>query len=302
MSKAPVTNVSSTIPFCAPADPAPESPQFVMPAGAVDCHAHVFGSAHQYPFTPERTYTPPEASLEAYQHLHKTLGIERGVLVQPSVYGLDNSATRAALRTLHQQERDYRGVAVVSPEITEDQLDELHQEGFRGVRLNLLFKGGLQWRDVVVLSERLAARHWHLQFLVDVAEVDELEQRIMRLPTHCVIDHMGHMPAGKGKSHAGFQALCRLLATGHAWAKLSGAYRITGCQSLPYRDVTPFAQALIKANPDRCVWGSDWPHPHISIAMPNDGPLLDELAEWAPDQYVRQRILVDNPDTLYFAD
>ncbi|NOG31412.1 amidohydrolase family protein [Halomonas sp. TBZ9] len=302
MTELSFTDLANTIPFCAPADPAPKAPRFVMPPGAVDCHAHVFGPAEHYAYTSERTYTPPDASLKAYQQLHQTLGIERGVLVQPSVYGLDNSATRDALRALRQKGRDYRGVAVVSSEVSEKQLDALHQDGFRGIRLNLLFKGGLQWKDVVALSERLAARRWHLQFLIDVSDVDELEQRIKRLPTHCVIDHMGHMEAGKGVEHPKFQTLCRLLADGHAWVKLSGAYRTTGRQHLPYEDITPFAQALINSNAERCVWGSDWPHPHISVPMPNDGPLLDELANWAPDKHVRQRILVDNPEALYFAD
>jgi len=273
-----------------------------VPPGAIDCHAHVFGSAELYPFTPERTYTPPEASLAAYQHLHQTLGIERGVLVQPSVYGLDNSATRDALRSLHQQGHDYRGVAVVGPEVTERQLDALHQDGFRGVRLNLLFKGGIRWEDVEVLAQRLSTRHWHLQFLIDVSDVAELESRLKRLPVPGVIDHMGHMSTAKGLENPGFQALCRLVEDGNTWVKLSGGYRITACQQLPYHDVTPFAQALVSANPERCVWGSDWPHPHIPVPMPNDGPLMDELASWAPGIQVRHRILVDNPQTLYFAD
>ncbi|XKF16887.1 amidohydrolase family protein [Halomonas sp. BLK-85] len=302
MTEPSFTGFSNKIPFCAPADPAPEVPRFKIPPGAVDCHAHVFGPAKRYAFTSERTYTPPDASLAAYQKLHQSLGIERGVLVQPSVYGLDNSATRDALCALRQQGHDYRGVAVVGSEINERQLDALHQDGFRGVRLNLLFKGGLQWKDIMSLSERLAARRWHLQFLIDVSDVDELEPRIKQLPTHCVIDHLGHMAVGKGLEHPGFRALCKLLADGHAWVKLSGAYRSTNCQRLPYRDVAPFARALINANAERCVWGSDWPHPHISVPMPNDGPLLDELAEWAPDRYIRNRILVDNPEALYFAD
>lgn len=286
--------------MCEPMNPAPVAPQIAVPPGAIDCHAHVFGNAEQYPFAPERTYTPPEASLSAYQHLHQTLGIERGVLVQPSVYGLDNSATRDALRSLHQQGHDYRGVAVVGPEVAESQLDALHQDGFRGIRLNLLFKGGLRWEDIEALAQRLASRHWHLQFLIDVSDVTELELRLKRLPVPSVIDHMGHMSTAKGLENPGFQALCRLLGEGKTWVKLSGGYRITACQQLPYQDVTPFAQALIRTNPERCVWGSDWPHPHIPVPMPNDGPLMDELASWAPDAQIRQRILVDNPERLYF--
>ncbi len=290
------------IPFCDPMDPAPRAPGFTAPAGAVDCHAHVFGPASRYPYQAARTYTPPEASLDQYRHLHRTLGIERGVLVQPSVYGLDNSATRDAIRVLRDEGHDYRGIAVVDSEVSEAELDTLAADGFRGVRLNLLFKGGIAWRDVESLAGRLADRHWHLQFLVDVSAFEDLEARVARLPVPVVVDHMGHMACDKGVDQPGFQALCRLMARGDAWVKLSGAYRITGQRQTPYEDVVPFARRLIEANPEQCVWGSDWPHPHIPVPMPNDGPLLDALADWAPDPGLRKRILVDNPDRLYFQD
>lgn len=288
------------IPPCAPADPAPRTPSFTAPAGAVDCHAHVFGPQSRYPYHPDRTYTPPDASLEAYLALHRTLGIARGVLVQPSVYGLDNAATRDALVELRRRGLDYRGVAVVDRRVTDDRLEALDRDGFRGVRLNLLFKGGIDWHDVEALAARLADRGWHLQFLLDVSQVEELEARLGHLPVPVVIDHMGHMPCERGIEHPGFAALCRLLAAGGTWVKLSGAYRITGRAATPYDDVTPFARRLIEANDERCVWGSDWPHPHIPVAMPNDGDLFDELARWAPDETQRRRILVDNPQRLYF--
>lgn len=281
-------------------DPAPRPPGFEVPPGAIDCHAHVFGPAQKYPYTPTRTYTPPDAALKDYRHLHRTLGIERGVLVQPSVYGMDNSATRDALRALNTSGLNYRGIAVVDRDVSDEALDALHQDGFRGIRLNLLFKGGIRWEDVDALAQRLAQRQWHLQFLIDVSDVDELEMRIKRLAVPAVIDHMGHVPVAKGIDDPGFQALYRLLGEGQVWVKLSGAYRMTQHERLPYSDVTPFAQALVNANSERCVWGSDWPHPHIPVPMPNDGPLMDELTNWAPDTQIRQRILVDNPEQLYF--
>lgn len=290
------------IPECAPMDPLPKAPHFLVPAGAVDCHAHVFGPSSKYPFHPGRTYTPPDASLEEYLHLHQTLGIQRGILVQPSVYGVDNLATRHALQRLRRSGHAYRGVAVVDSSVSDNELDALHEDGFRGVRLNMLFKGGISWKDVTALADRLAERGWHLQFLVDVSEFESFETRIGQLPVPVVIDHMGHMACEKGLAQEGFQALCRALKNGHAWVKLSGAYRITSLDQTPYDDVVPFAQQLIQANPERCVWGSDWPHPHISVPMPNDGALFDELASWAPDVQTRKRILVDNPDALYFGD
>lgn len=290
------------IPVCESMDPAPREPGFTVPPGAVDCHAHVFGPASRYPYHEARTYTPPDASLAQYRHLHRTLGIERGVLVQPSVYGLDNSATRDALRALRDAGQDYRGIAVVDSGVEDRELDALAADGFRGVRLNLLFKGGIAWRDVEALAGRLAERNWHLQFLVDVSDFEDLEARVRQLPVPVVVDHMGHMACRKGIDQPGFQALCRLMAAGHAWVKLSGAYRITGQRQTPYEDVVPFARRLIEANPEQCVWGSDWPHPHIPVSMPNDGPLLDALVDWAPEVEIRNRILVDNPDRLYFRD
>lgn len=288
------------IPACAGMDPTPLAPTFAVPPGAADCHAHVFGPASRYPWHPKRTYTPPDASLAQYRHLHRTLGIERGVLVQPSVYGLDNSAARDALRTLRSEGREYRGVAVVSAEVSDRELDTLTAEGFRAVRLNQLFKGGIDWLGVENLASRLAERGWHLQLLIDVSEFHDLEARLNHLPVPVVIDHMGHVACRKGIEQAGFKALCRSMASGKAWVKLSAGYRNTQRNRLPYIDTHPFARRLIDANPEQCVWGSDWPHPHICVPMPNDGPLLDELAAWAPESAVRQKILVDNPDRLYF--
>ncbi|MCG6659213.1 amidohydrolase family protein [Halomonas campisalis] len=288
------------IPLCSAADPDVRRPSFTAPSGAVDCHAHVFGPEGRYPYHHNRTYTPPDASLEQYLALHEALGIERGVLVQPSVYGLDNSATRDALSELRRRGLDYRGVAVVDRDVSDVELDRLHREGFRGVRLNLLFKGGIDWQDLEQLAHRLAEREWHLQFLLDVSQCEALESRLARLPVPVVVDHMGHMPCEKGIDHPGFAALCRLLAQGLAWVKLSGAYRITDHAVTPFEDVVPFAKRLLDANPERCVWGSDWPHPHIPVPMPSDGDLFEELAHWAPSAELRRRVLVDNPERLYF--
>ena len=288
-----------TIPTCDAAEPFPLSPKAKLPNNATDTHAHVFSSLSRYPYTSNRTYTPPDAPVGAYLHLHQQLGIDRGVLVQPSVYGTDNRLQSDTLRYLRGLGKAYKGVAVVDADVTDESLDQLSDSGHCGVRMNLLFKGGISWDEVSRLAVRLADRNWHVQFLIDVSEFVDLEKRIASLPLPVVIDHMGHMPCGKGINNPGFQSLLRLLEKGDTWVKLSGAYRISQEKHAPYQDVMPFAQALIHANPDRCLWGSDWPHPHFSKPMPNDKDLIDSLFDWTSEEEIIQKILVDNPTHLY---
>lgn len=294
--------MNTDIPFCEAARKAVRRPGLRIPARSCDSHAHVFACHRDYPFNANRTYTPPEASVEQYLELHQILGIERGVLVQPSVYGTDNRLHLNALRQLRERGYDYRGVCVVGPEATTNQLQELHEAGFRGLRLNLLFRGGLQWQDVAGLAERIAALDWHLQLLVNVADCGDIMARVVELPVPVVFDHMGHMPAALSVDEPGFRMLLRLLADNRAWVKLSGSYRISMQGKHPWSDVTRIARALVAANADRCLWGSDWPHPHFSGQMPDDADLLDDLAVWAPDADIRERILVSNPSRLYGFD
>jgi predicted TIM-barrel fold metal-dependent hydrolase len=278
-------------------DPSPTPPGFVPPPGACDCHAHVFGPQDRYPYVAGRTYTPPDCPLPAYRRMLDTLGLARCVLVQPSVYGADNRLMMACLDELGAAAR---GVAVMSPRATDAELEALHARGVRGLRLNLIYSGGgVGLGDAEALAARIAPLGWHLQFLVDVSATPDLRRRLARLPVPCVIDHMGHLPAAKGVRDAGFRDLLDALAEGRTWVKLSGAYRMTALADPPYDDVRPMAEALIAANPDRLVWGSDWPHPALHVPMPNDGTLLDLLAAWAPDALLRRRILVDNPARLY---
>ena len=289
--------MSTEPPACAPADPDPRPPGFAVPQGACDCHAHVFGPRERYPYTPERDYTPPEANLAAYRHMLKTLGTQRGVIVQPSVYGTDNTCTLEAVETLGE---DCRAVVVVAPTVSEAELEAMHARGARGVRVNLLFRGGgTTVEDLARLAERIQPLRWHLQLLVDVSHFESLAAIVARLPVPVVIDHMGHMDAGLGVEHPGFQVLLEELSAGRVWVKLSAAYRLTRQAGYPYDDVGVLARALVTANPARLVWGSDWPHPRIHTSMPNDGDLLGLLADWAPDEEHRRRILVDNPASLY---
>lgn len=286
----------SAIPACQALDRHPRPPGFDPPAGATDAHCHVFGPADRYPYAADRSYTPPDSPLPEYISLLDTLGLDRGVIVQPSVYGTDNRATLDALRAYPGR---LRGVAVVDAGISDEELQEMHRLGVRGLRINLLFRGGVGFELAERLAERIAPLGWHLQFLIDISQSEGYAAEVARLPVDSVIDHMGHMPVDAGIDHPAFRDLLALLREGRTWVKLSGAYRISGHDRPPYDDVRPFAHALVEARPDRLVWGSDWPHPAVTRPMPNDGALLDLLRVWAPDPQLRQRILVDNPGVLY---
>nr|WP_254429803.1 amidohydrolase family protein [Ruegeria atlantica] len=245
---------------------------------------------------PDRLYTPPEASLASYEHLLSTLGFERAVIVQPSIYGTDNRATLEAAET--DPER-YRAIVVVDAAVTEEQLQKMHDQGARGVRANLLFSGDKAMTEVRTIADRIAPLGWHLQVLLDISTFPDPYTFFSTLPVQTVFDHMGHFPVTKGIGIKGFQDLLNLMSEGKAWAKLSGAYRTTSQAAPPYDDVISIAQALIAASPDQVVYGTDWPHPHIPGVMPNDGDLLDELAIWAPAAATRNAILTDNPARLY---
>lgn len=288
------------IPVCDAADPNPVAPRFTPPPGACDCHAHIFGPQATYPLTLPRTYTPPEASLGTYQKMMATLGIERAVIVQPSVYGTDNRATLDAVRAAGE---NFRAVVVVNEDITEKELEQMHAAGARGVRINLLFRSGIEVSDVRRLAEKIAPFNWHLQLLIDVSEFSDIRETLGSLPIETVFDHMGHMPTSASINHPGFREMLSLIADGKSWAKISGAYRITSENDVPYNDVAPIAREIIKANPERIVWATDWPHPYVNTQMPNDGHLLDLLDDWCPNTETRNRILVDNPAKLYgFSD
>ncbi|MFW5833369.1 MAG: amidohydrolase family protein [Pseudomonadota bacterium] len=283
-------------PGCAPFDPNPRPARFRPPAGACDCHTHVFAAVERYPYTPNRSYTPPPAPLEALRHMMAVTGLERAVIVQPSVYGTDN---RATLDAVAEGGPGFRAVVVVDDDIDERALAEMHEAGARGVRLDMLFAGGAEGVDLQRLAAKIRPFGWHLQMLIDVATFPDLHATFKNLPVPVVFDHMGHIHVVRGVDDPGFRALTALVAEGRAWAKLSGAYRLTAEAAPPYGDVAPFARALVAANPEQVVWASDWPHPSIAVAMPNDGALLDLLDDWVPDAATRDRILRDNPARLY---
>jgi 2-pyrone-4,6-dicarboxylate lactonase len=285
-----------TIPVCAPALPIVSAPKTMLPPGTIDCHFHVFGPEHAWPYAPGRSYTPPDAPLADYERLAATFGISRSVIVQPSPYGMDN---RRSLEAVATSRLPMRAVLVLDPSVTDAQLAEYDRLGARGVRFNLLFGAGLAVQTAQAFADRIRELGWHLQFLADVSTMDDLPRLARRLRVPVVFDHLGHVPASKTVVDAGFQNLLALVREGLAWVKLSGTYRTTGRTSTPYDDTRPFIDALIAANPERLVWGTDWPHPSISPPMPDDTALVDQFNAWVQDPAMCERIFVRNPEQLY---
>lgn len=246
---------------------------------------------------PERSYTPPEATLDDYRRMCAALGIERSVLVHPSIYGTDLSSLTDTLAACGDR---MRGVAVVSDAIDEQSLARLDRAGVRGVRFNVLFKGGTPLAQARTIGARVARYGWHVQLLIDLAGHPAFYHDWKDFPVPIVVDHMGHMAAGRGVDAPGFQGMLRLLGEGRCWVKLSGAYR-NSTLGHPYADTLPFVQALLQTNAEQLVWGSDWPHPAVKV-MPNDGDLVGLIAAWLPNEELRERVLVRNPARLYGFD
>jgi predicted TIM-barrel fold metal-dependent hydrolase len=289
------------IPAC-PAPRAASRPKIPLPGGACDTHAHVFGPAARFPYAADRSYTPPDAPLEKYLGMLDTLGFARGALVQGSAHGPDNSAM---LDALARHPGRLRGVAVADEQVPPAELRRWHALGVRGLRFNHFFQGGqLHYRGGVPLEAARALAPvmkelgWHLQLWIDVKDLPATIPILQALDLPVVIDHMGRTDASAGTSSPGFQSLLRLLGAGGCWVKLSGAHRISR-KAPDYPDAQPFHAALVAENPDRLVWGGDWPHPRMDGEMPDVGHLLDLFHEWTPEANVRHRILVANPARLY---
>lgn len=289
---------------CLPALNPPSGHGLRLPPGACDSHAHVFGPYAQYPLAEDRSYTPGEYPAESFiAHLDE-LGLTRGVLVTASACGTDNGSVLAAL---HAYPDRLRGVVVASADTSDAELDRWHAAGVRGARFNLfrrdghaVYRNGVGIEALEALAPRMAARGWHAQIWVHAPDLVELAPRLLATGLPLVIDHMGRMATSRGVQDPGFQQLCRMLAEGQAWTKISGADR-NGASGAPYTDVNPFALALLAANDQRVVWGTDWPHINYfdPAQMPDDGVLVDLLARWMPDAGQRHRVLVDNAAALY---
>jgi predicted TIM-barrel fold metal-dependent hydrolase len=273
-----------------------------LPRGACDCHCHVFGPAERFPYAEPRSYTPEDAPLEAYLALLDRLGFARGVLVQPSAYGRDN---RAMLNALTRTPQRLRGVAVGGSELNIATLRRWHEAGVRGLRANEFrrdgkpyYQNGVGLKDVEPLYGLMADLGWHLQLWIDARDLPELAPQIARAPFPVVVDHMGRLEYHHGINNPGFQALLRGVGEGRLWSKLSGTYRL-GATPLHYVQARPFHDALVAANPQNLVWGTDWPHPRPEGPVPDAQRLLDVFLDWTPDAAIRQAILSDNPVRLY---
>jgi predicted TIM-barrel fold metal-dependent hydrolase len=282
-------------PQCAGPIPDVRKPKLALPPKAADCHAHVFGPVEKYPYAANRLYTPPPVTLDDYLAMHRAVGFERGVLVQTGLYGNDN---RFIVDAIKAHPGRLRGIALIGEDVSDRALRDLADGGVRGFRVNRTAMTGLSFAVARRLAERVKEFGWHVQFLLDVEDHPDLDTMLGSFATEVVIDHMGRPDPNKGVNAPGFQALIRLLKSGRGFAKLSAPYR-TSRSEPPYPDMTPFAQALLAAAPDRLVWGSDWPHVLLDKTMPNDGELVDQIAVWVPDQATRRRILVDNAERLY---
>ena len=283
---------------------------FDVPAGACDCHTHIHGDPAYFPFFAGRTYTPEMALPEEMAALHKALHIQRVVIVTPSVYGTDNAATLYGIKA---RGADARGVAVIDDQTPESVLDTMGQAGVRGIRLNLATAGitdpAVARQRFQAAAERMPRRQWHVQLNTNLAIITALKDLVTAAPVPVVFDHFGGAKAELGLHQPGFADLVELVRSGKAYVKISAAYRVSKLAP-DYPDVVPLAQALIAANADRIVWGTDWPHPTgtppggkptdvTPLLQIDDGRLLNQLPVWAPDPAIRQKILVDNPAQLY---
>lgn len=292
-------NAHPAAPYCAACDPDTRAPQLTLPPLSCDCHAHICGPAASYAFAKERIYTPPDSLLPDYLTMLEKIGVQRAVLVQPSVYGTDNSVL---LKAMFESSLPCRGVAVIDNSISDRELELLHQAGVRGARFNLVDvrnpSGEINLSAVKTLAARIKSLGWHAEFLIHADDYPDLDQMFKAFPVDIVFGHLGYLRPPLSIENDGFQALLNLLGDGRCWVKLTGPMRISAGE-MPYSDVTAIAQALVETAPDRLIWGSDWPHVIISRSMPNDGDLVDLLAEWIPDPDRRRKILVDNPVELY---
>ena len=286
-------------PLCAAHDSNPRKPSVAVPAGACDCHAHVFGPGDHYPFIPHGLYTPADALPHDYRHMLDALGLERGVLVQPSIYGTDN---QAMLDGMAQDRQRLRCIVVVPYDVGSAEIERLHAVGVRGVRCNIVDlkfgKGVFPLDQLRSLASRIKPYSWHVEFLMHVNEFPNLDRQLGDFPVDVVFGHLGYVPTIQGTDTVGFKAMLRLMRDGKAWVKLTAPYRLT-MSEMPYPDVGSTAQILVENAQERLLWGSDWPHTFIKTRMPNDGDLFDLFARWIPDEKVRHRILVSNPARLY---
>ena len=281
--------------------PDPKTPDFKLPVGAVDAHCHVFGPADAFPFALERKYTPGDAGKEMLFALRDHLGLSRNVIVQASCHGKDNCAMIDALRAADGRAR---GVAVVAHDIGDDELDQMHAAGVRGVRFNFVKRlVDATPREVfMATAERVQRLGWHIVVYFEAPDLADLTPFLKQLPGIVVVDHLGRPDVTQPVDGPGFQAFANLMADmPNLWTKVSCPERLT-VAGPPYDDVVPFQRHLVEHFSDRVLWGTDWPHPNMKSHRPDDGLLVDTIARIAPTAALQQALLVDNPMRLYWSD
>lgn len=287
----------------------PSRPRLRLPRGAVDAHCHVFGPGAQFPYAPERKYTPCDASKEQLFALRDHLGFERNVIVQATCHGSDN---RALLDALRHSNGKARGVAMVRRGVTDAELEELHAAGVRGVRFNFV-KRLIDFTprdELLEIAGRVAPLGWHVVIYFEAADLPELGDFFTALPTTVVVDHMGRPDVTKPLDGPEFQLFVWTMRE-HAniWCKVTCPERLSVAGPLAlngercaYRDVVPVAKFLVETFPDRVLWGTDWPHPNLRSHMPDDGRLVDFIPHIATTAALRKKLLVDNPMRLYWPE
>lgn len=281
---------------CAGPDRHPRKPRYTPPPGACDCHAHVFGPQAVFAFSPERSYTPEDCTVQDYAALLDTLGFRRAVVVHGGAHGTDNRATLDAIARLGDRAR---GVAVIRAGLADAEVQALHAGGMRGCRISTVVRGGASFADFDALAAQTAPLGWHLVLhLHRSEELLALAPRLRRIGNDFVLDHLARITAAEGADSAAFRTLLDLLDTDRCWVKLASLYRLSS-EPYPHRDMLPMIHRVIAARPDRVIWGSNWPHPIHTGPMPNDGDLADLIPLWVPEEKARERMLVENPERLY---
>jgi 2-pyrone-4,6-dicarboxylate lactonase len=286
-----------SIPAIAGPDKNTKTPAFKAPAGTIDTHCHIFGPAAEYPFSPTRPYTPPDAPLPMFRALHEKIGVQRAVIVNATLHGFDN---RVVTDAIAQSDGKYKGVANINNAMSDAELSSLDKAGIRACRFAFLRRlGGVGDMNVFKrLVARAASIGWHVDVYLEPGTIREFIPILSALPTTYVIDHMGTIAAAKGLDDPEFKALLDLQKNDKkCWVKITGLERASA-SGPPFHDAVPFARSLIENVPDRVIWGTDWPHPNVKI-MPNDGDLVDLIPLYAPEPAIQQKLLVDNPTRLF---
>ena len=279
----------------------PSTPAWRPPAGAVDAHVHVFGPEARFPFSPKAKYHPEDATPEMLFALRDRLGFSRSVIVQASCHGTDNAATLNAIAVSN---GTARGVAVVAGDIGDAELERLHEAGIRGVRFNFLKRlvDDAPRDQFLAIARRIERLGWHVIIYFEADLLEELTPFMEAIPTTIVVDHLGRPDIAQGPDGKDIAAFRRLLETHPAiWTKVSGAERLS-IQGPPYDDFVDVVRPIVAAFPDRVLWGSDWPHPNMQHAIPDDGRLVDIVPRLAPTEALQRKLLIDNPNRLYWDD